>query len=363
MTLLRKKYKTLNTVSISEAALRNNLQLYRNLIPDQAICPVLKSNAYGHGLTPVAKIFDAEKPEFLIVDSLFEAYQLKKARIKTPILILGYTLPENLRAKRFPFHFAVPDLESAEILSRKKTPLHLEIDTGMSRTGFRLEELPQALEALRAMKANVEGVFTHFADADNPENNKKTDQQCELFLKALMLTKEAGFQPKWIHASNSAGAVKTKIPQLNMSRVGISLYGLSPLSSNDPKAEFLKSLQPVMEVSSTIIAKRKLHAGDCVSYNCTFTAEKDMTIGILPFGYYEGIPRSLSNTPPFIGRICMNHAMIDLTDSNLKVGDKFVIYSRDKNAVNSFHNMAKKAGTISYELTTKIAESIRREVI
>lgn len=363
MALLRKKYQTLNTVFVSEAALRRNLQLYRDLLPEQAVCPVLKSNAYGHGLIPVAKIFDKEKPEFLIVDSLYEAYQLKKARIKTPILILGYTLPENLRAKRFPFHFAVSDLESAEILSRKKTPLHLEIDTGMSRTGFRLHELPQTLDALRAMKANIEGVFTHLADADNPENNIKTDEQCELFLKAIMLIKEAGFAPKWIHASNSAGAVKAKIPQLNMARIGISLYGLSPLSENDPKKEFLRDLQPVMEVTSRIIAKKHLKSGDCVSYGCTFKANHNMTIGILPFGYYEGIPRSLSSVPPFIGRICMNHAMIDLTGSNLEVGDQFTVYSHIKTDENSFQNMAKKAGTIPYELTTKIAESIRREVV
>lgn len=363
MNLLRKKYKTLNTVSISKAALRHNLQLYRDLLPEQAICPTLKSNAYGHGLIPVAKIFDKEKPEFLIVDSLYEAYELKKARIKTPILILGYTFPENLKAKRFPFHFAVSDLETAKILAKKKTPLHIEVDTGMSRAGFRLEDLPEALKALREMKANIEGIFTHLADADNPENNGKTDKQCELFLKALMLTKEAGFNPKWIHASNSAGAVKAKIPQLNMARVGISIYGLSPLLEDDPKAASLTNLQPVMEVNSTIIAKKKIKAGDCISYNCTFTADQDMTIGILPFGYYEGIPRSLSNKAPFLGRICMNHAMIDLTNSELEVGNEFTVYARSKNALNSFHNMAKEAGTITYELTTKIAESIRRKVV
>jgi alanine racemase len=375
---LRKKYKTLNEVLISASALRHNLQLYRDLLPGQAICPVLKSNAYGHGLTLAAKIFDElpsnsgekqTRPEFLIVDSLYEAYKLKEAKIQTPILILGYTLPENLKNKRhFPFHFAVSDLESAKILAAKKTALHLEIDTGMSRSGFTLEELPEALTALQKMGANISGIFTHFADADNPNSKAKTDKQCQLFQEAIHLTKEAGFQPKWMHASNSAGALKARIPELNMARVGISLYGLSPLQETDPQTEILAKLKPVMEVTSTIIEKRKIKAGQSVSYNCTFTAEKDMEIGIIPFGYYEGIPRSLSSLPPFLGRICMNHAIIDLTDPSLQAldlnpGDKFTVYSSDPAAPNSFHNMAKLAGTITYELTTKISESIRRRAV
>ena len=334
------------------------------MLPGQAVCPVLKSNAYGHGLTEIAKILAKEDPEFLIVDSLYEAYQLKKAKITTPILILGYTFHENLKAG-LPFHFVASDLETLRALAKLKLPIHVEIDTGIARTGFTLDELGSQIEEISAAKPNIVGVFTHFADADNPETDQYTKLQCQKFSRALQLLKSAGFTPKWVHASNSAGALKTQVPELNMARVGISLYGLNPLKASDPQFQKLAGLEPVMEVSSTIIAIKNLKRGDKASYNCTFEAPRDMRIGIIPFGYYEGLPRSLSNKAPFLGRICMNHALIDLNEpefASLKPGDPFVVYSRDKSSPLSFHKMAEKAGTITYELTTKIAESMRREV-
>ena len=352
LNALRKRYKTLNTVRINAEALLKNLKLYQNILPDQAICPVLKSNAYGHGLTTVAKILDSENLEFLVVDSLYEAYELKKARIKTPILILGYTFPENLK-KGLPFHFAASDIETAAHLAKLGLKAHLEVDTGMARTGFPLENLRKTLQELKDL--NLVGLFSHFADADNPSDPTYTKEQSKRFRRAIKITREEGFNPKHIHISNSAGALKAEAPDLNMARIGISLYGAS-LLEEEPK---LKDLKPVMKVVSTIIASRELKAGESVSYNCTFTAKKDMRIGVIPFGYYEGIPRSLSNTPPFLGRICMNHAIIDLTDSDLQIGDEFIVYSADPNHERSFKNLAKKAQTIPYELMTNIAESIR----
>jgi alanine racemase len=355
LNALRRKYKTLNTVRINAEALKNNLKLYQRLLPNQAICPVIKSNAYGHGLTTVAKILDSQNLEFLVVDSLYEAYELKKVRIKTPILILGYTFPENLK-KGLPFHFAASDLETAKHLAKLGLKTHLEVDTGMARTGFPLENLRETLNQLKDL--NLVGLFSHFADADNPADPSYTNEQSKRFRKAIKLTHEAGFSPKYIHLSNSAGALKAEVPGLNMARIGISLYGASPLEE-EPQ---LKGLKPVMEVVSTITATRELKAGQSVSYNCTFTAKKDMRIGVIPFGYYEGIPRSLSNVPPFLGRICMNHTIIDLTDSDLQIGDEFTVYSANPNKENSFRNLAQKAQTIPYELMTGIAESIRRTV-
>ena len=339
------------------------------MLPGQAVCPVLKSNAYGHGLTEIAKIFEKEDPEFLIVDSLYEAYALKKAKIAAPILILGYTFHENLKAG-LPFHFTASDLGTLRALAKLKLPIHVEIDTGMARTGFTLDELETQIEEIKTASQNgalpnIVGIFTHFADADNPETDEYTKSQCQKFTRALQTFKSAGFAPKWVHASNSAGALKAQVPELNMARVGTSLYGLNPLQANDPRFQKLAGLQPVMEVSSTIIAIKTLKRGDKASYNCTFEAPHDMRVGIIPFGYYEGLPRSLSNKAPFLGRICMNHALIDLSDpefADLKPGDPFVVYSRDKSSSLSFHKMAKKAGTITYELTTKIAESMRRKI-
>ena len=159
----------------------------------------------------------------------------------------------------------------------------------MARMGFSMQELPEALKTMKAMDLNVEGLFTHFADADNTDLSF-TQKQVQKFQKAITLTKEAGFELKWIHANNSAGASAHKIPELNMMRLGIGLYGYP--QTQDPS---LKELQQVITVKSSLIAIRNLKKGESVSYGCTFIASKDMRIGTLPFGYYEGLPRSLSN--------------------------------------------------------------------
>lgn len=361
LSLLRSKYRTLNTVRVFKDALIHNLNLYRTLLPNQAICPVLKSNAYGHGLITVAKILEREKPEFFVVDSLYEAYRIKKAGVKTPLLILGYTFPENLSKKSLPFHFTAFDMEVAEVLAKIKVPVHLEIDTGMARMGFTLETLENNLGRMKEMKLNIVGVFTHFADADNPENTEYNDMQLALFKKALNMVKKAGFEPKWIHAGNSAGSIKTKLPELNMARVGLSLYGISPLDDKDTWHPKLKELQPAMEIASSLIAIRQLKKGDKVSYGCSYEAPRDMTIGVIPFGYYEGLPRSLSNQGEIVGRVCMNHTMIDLTGKKAEIGDEYLVYT--KKGQKSVREYAKKAKTISWELMVRIAESVKREAL
>lgn len=346
---LRKPYRTLNTIEVSASALIHNLNAYRKRVPQQAVCPVLKSNAYGHGLIEVGKVMEKESPPFLIVDSLYEAQKLKKSGIKSPILILGYTLPENLRSKRYPFHFTVTDLPTAHILAKHQTPVHIEVDTGMARTGFNMEEFPQALQAMKAMRLNVEGLFTHLADADNPESLQSTQSQLQSFQKAIQWTRAAGFRPKWIHANNSAGASVASLPDLNMMRLGIGLYGFPQVFDKE-----LEALQIAISIKSTLIAVRQLKKGQKISYNGTFTAPKTMHIGTLPFGYYEGLPRTLSNQAPFLGRICMNHSMIQVKPT-AKPGDEVEIY---KDIVKS----SAKSGTISYELLARLSESVRREV-
>lgn len=335
----KRKYRTLNTVQINAEALRCNFDLIKKLLPKQSICPVLKSNAYGHGLIEVASILDEENAEFFIVDSLYEAYKLKKNKIKTPILILGYTFPENLK-KGLPFHFTAGDIETVRSLTKLKLPIHIEIDTGMTRMGFPMHELKEAFKEIKKMNAKVVGLFSHFADADNPKDQIYSKEQSKKFRRAIKLAKEAGLNPKWIHISNSAGIVKTEqnkdFPDVNMARVGYAIYGISPLAEEDKMKQKLSKLKPAMEVVSTIISIKKIKKGDKVGYGCTFEAEKDIKVGTIPFGYYEGLPTTLSNSHPILGRICMNHTMIDLTDSKLKVGDKYIVYSADKKSPTHF---------------------------
>lgn len=365
------KYQTLNIVKVDATALRHNLALYRELAPNKMVCPVLKANAYGHGLKEVARVLDSEKPEFFVVDSLHEAYQLKKAGIKSKILILGYTFPENLLRKKLPFHFAVSDLGTARALSKYKAKIHLKVDTGMNRMGFSLSDLTVVLESFKELKVEVEGVLSHLADADNEHDVSYTKNQFKKFEEAVAMVMEAGFAPKYIHIEQSAGTLHEG--DFNMVRLGIGLYGIDPFEPNDMRSQKLMDLKPVMQLESTLVGVRDLKKGDKVSYAGTFTAERDLKIGIIPAGYYEALPWSLGNKGvlavksvlcPIVGRICMNYTMVDLTGvDNPQIGDKVVIYSAEAGFKNSITNMAKLAGTIPYELLTRVNQGMRREVI
>lgn len=357
----RRPFRTLNLIEINKEALMHNVRLYQSLRPDLSVCPVLKSNAYGHGLDLVASTLDPMKLDFFIVDSLYEAFQLRDLKIKTPLLILGYTHPENF-TKKLPFHFTAFDMESLELHANLGHPIHIEVDTGMNRMGFDINELPEVLSKAKELKANLVGLFSHFATADETDTTYMNQQE-EIFKEAIKLTKESGFAPKWIHIGNSAGGPKSKIKELTMMRLGLSLYGVSPNESLD------LDLNLVAKVSSTLIAKRKLKKGEKISYGCSFEAPRDMIIGVVPFGYYEGLDRKLSNngvmminntTCPILGRICMNHTMIDLSSINCEVGDPITVYSDDQKSTASFEQQSRKAETIPYELMVRLSESVRR---
>ncbi|MFA5793042.1 MAG: alanine racemase [Candidatus Gracilibacteria bacterium] len=350
------EYRNLNKIFVYKSALKQNLEHFKDILPGKSICPVLKSNAYGHGLIEVAKILDGENADFFLVDSLFEAYKLKKSRIKTPILILGYTSPENLKT-RLPFHFTASNKESLETLHRLKLPIHLEIDTGMNRMGFTWKNFEQDLIFIKKMNPKIEGFFTHLACADSSDD-AFTNLQIDRFLTALKLFKEAGFNPKYIHVGNSAGAKKTNRPEFNMLRLGISLY------------------KNALRFDATLINLQNLQKGETVGYSATYTAEENQTIGIVSAGYYEGVPISLSNKGfmeinghicPIVGRVCMNHTMIRLPNSadlkaDFKVGSAVTIYSNEDDAKNSVEAQAKLAGTISYELIARLSESTKRQI-
>lgn len=368
MLLRKRPYRNLNTLHVFKAALKHNLNLYRKTCPEQAVCPVLKSNAYGHGLTLVAKALDDEKAPFFIVDSLYEAYELKKARIKTPILIIGCTHPDNLKGRRLPFHFSVFNKESAEVFAKLGIPVHLKIETGFSRMGFSLEELRECLPEFKKAKLKIEGIYTHFADADNVDNHK-TEEQMARFQTAVELVREAGFAPKWIHSGNSAGAPKINNNGCNLMRLGISLYGIPALEPTDPF--YIEGLQPTLELESTLVSIKTLKRGETVGYSGTFTADKDMTIGVVPVGYYEALPRTLSNKGflevngvqcPILGRVCMNMCMIDLSHAETKLFDPVIVYSRHSEQKNSVLEQSKTAGMIPYELLVHISESVARRL-
>jgi alanine racemase len=367
-------YKTLNTIELSSKNLLHNVELIQKQHIGFNIIPVLKSNAYGHGLEQIAEILNQSKCRFLAVDGYFEAARIRDIT-KHNILVLGYILPENIHpldTKKC--SFVVQDIAGLEAFGSlsKHVKVHVELNTGFNRLGLRKDELKGYLDTLRKYpKLELEGVMTHLVDADNSQDDSFNQHQQKLFDDLVSEIIKAGFKPKLIHIAQTAGSTKIKSKYANAIRLGIGTYGINPLLPSDPHYKDLGALQPVLELKSTIIKVIGLNKGDKVSYNATFIAEKPMRIGVLPLGYYEGIQRALSNKGfvthkdkelPIVGRVCMNHTMIDLTKTDIKLNDIVTVISNDPSKPNSVIGMQNKYKLFSYTTITVLSSSLRRRI-
>lgn len=369
-----RRYRTLNTVRLDRAAMLHNVILLHQQHPGFGVIPVLKSNAYGHGLREVAEILNGADCAFLAVDGYFEAAKIRHIT-KHRLLVLGYILPENTPlVDTVRCSFVVQDIAGLEAFGRPDRPvnIHLELNTGMNRLGLSENELEPYLEAFkRYPNLRLEGVMSHLADADNDADNSFTEQQVKTFDRLVDTIRAAGFTPSVIHIAQTAGSTKARSRHANAVRLGIGLYGINPLSPKDSKYNELASLRPVLSLKSTIIKVIDLKRGEAVGYNRTFVAKQATRIGVLPLGYYEGLPRELSNAGvltarghelPIIGRVSMNHVMVKLND-DLGVGDQVTVISNDPAQPNAIANIAARHHLFAYSLATSIASSIRREII
>lgn len=370
LQIFKKHYKTLNLIEISRSSLLHNYRYLSSLNKNFKIAPVLKSNAYGHGIIQVAQILDSQNAPLFCVDSLYEAYQLQKIHTKTPILIMGYTDSENFKVKKLPFSFVVYDIKTLEILNQyqKGSGIHLKIDTGMHRLGIPMSDLPKFLSQLKKYKnLKVEGMMSHLASAHGM-NDKLFQSQIQNFQKAVELVKVAGFTPKWIHLSSSEALRSPKLRQQivqvsNLARVGLALYGINKQNTK---------LKPVLKLTTRIAQIKTLKRGDRIGYDGTFQALRKMILGVLPIGYFDGVDRRLSNQGvvsideincPIIGRVSMNITTIDLSKvKNPKLGQQVVIFSNNPNHPNSIEKSTVLCKTIPYDLLVHLDSSIRRVV-
>lgn len=372
--LRNKKYQSLNTIELSQNNLLSNLNLFHERNHNLNIIPVIKANAYGHGLLEVARILNQANCEFVAVDSYFEANTIKNIT-KHQILVLGYTKPANAKfLDSAKCSFVIQDNASLEALGQfgKVFRIHLELNTGMNRLGLSRDELNSYLETLKKFpNLQLEGVMTHLADADNDATNIFTDKQVASFDKTLETIIATGLKPKYIHVAQTAGSTKTQSKYANCIRLGIGLYGINPLSVADKQYINLEGLKPVLKLKSTLIKVIDLEKGDRVSYNELFSAPKKMKIGILPLGYYEGLPLELSNKGlithgsyvlPIVGKVCMNHTMIDLGNSKLSIGDEVTVIDNDPNAFNSVKALSDRHNLFSRVLVTKLSSSVHRVI-
>lgn len=370
-------YEPLITITISRGRLLRNLSGFRKIGSGAAIAPVLKSNAYGHGLLEIARILEPEPGiTFFCVDSYFEAVALRARGIRTPLLIIGYTRPETIAGSRLKrVSFAVSSLETLETIRslRSNARIHLKIDTGMRRQGIFPKDAARAIEIIEGEpQLCLEGIMTHFADADN-DDTVFTDRQIEEWNKCVELFETRFPGLAYTHASNTDGSRYSSRVRANVMRIGIGLYGLSA----DTKIVAEAGLQPVMEMQTMITGLKALRKGETAGYANTFKADRDMRIATIPVGYYEGLDRRLSNNGcvqvgherapcPIIGRVSMNIATIDVTavgDAGLRIGAPVIAVSRERADPNSLDSMAAKCGTITYELAAKIPAHLKRVVV
>ncbi|MBI2021491.1 alanine racemase [Candidatus Daviesbacteria bacterium] len=362
------KYYPLNTIEIYSKNLYLNFKYLSNIDRDVAIAPVLKSNAYGHGLVQIASLLDNLGCPFFCVDSIYEAYELLKIKIKTPILIMGYIDPENLKVKKLPFSYTVFDLDFAKALNNYQpgAKIHIFLDTGLNREGLTLKDLASFLPELKKLKRiEIKGLMSHLASST--KNDPYPQKQLQLFNQAISLSKDLGIEYKWKHIAASGGLINGFTKGTNLARIGRAIYGI------DPTGDTKGVVKPVLVLKSKIIQVKKIKKGTKVGYDRTFSSKKDMTIGILPIGYNDGVDRRLSNIGfvkvgdkfcPIIGRISMNITTIDISEiTDPQLRQEVIVFTANSSDKNSLVNSAKLCQTIAHDLVVRLNSSFRREVL
>lgn len=345
------------------------------IAPQGHIAPVLKSNAYGHGLIEVAQILEnyrskhpnlTEEIPFFCIDSYFEAISLKSKGIETPLLIIGFTRPEDIIFSKLKnISFVITSLEQLQAINFCRHPIyiHLKIDTGMNRQGLKQDQINQAIKIIKENRnLKLEGLISHFADADNTDQNF-TDRQISIWNKVVENLQKY-FSIKYIHISNTSGHKYTQTINANLSRLGIGLYGFD---------KNVESVKPVLSMKTIITSVKNIDKGESVGYNGTFTASRDMKIATIPVGYYEALDRSLSNKGfvkigdhfcPIIGRISMNISTIDVSEiMDIKIGDEVLVISNNLADKNSITNISKLTQTIEYENLVHIPQHLKRVIV
>ncbi|MDE7416769.1 MAG: alanine racemase [Lachnospiraceae bacterium] len=361
-------------------ALQFNIESIKgNIDTGTKIIAVIKTDGYGHGASHIARVLEKEEQVWgYAVATAEEAFSLREDRIQKPILALGYTFPysyeqmieDGIRSTVFTYEVA-KELSDIAVISGKNCKIHLKIDTGMTRIGIRPDEEGVALikRILELPGLEVEGIFTHFATADETDRTK-TYHQMTLFKDYVdKIERELAVRIPMKHCSNSAGIAG--IPEANMDavRAGIILYGLWP--SEEVRADRTIQLRPILSLKSRVVYVKTVPQGQEISYGGTYTTTRDTKVATVCIGYGDGYPRSLSNhghvlikgqRAPILGRVCMDQFMIDITDINspVRVGDQVTLIGRDGTACITMEELGTLSGRFNYELACDIGKRIPR---
>ena len=374
-------------VEISSRALTSNVKAFRSHLSDATqMMAVVKSNAYGHGLVETATIADAAGAAFFGVDNVDEGISLRKAGIKKPVLILGYTLKDRLLdCVKNDLSFVVYNLETATALKKLKlrggkgrmAKVHLKIETGTTRQGVEGDQLRKLARALKSTSGVViEGASTHYANIEEVADISYAEAQLKRFQEAVALLHAEGIDPPYLHTACSAAAILFPRTYFNLARVGISMYGLWP--SKETKEAAKKkvktlSLKPVLTWKTVVAQLKKVKKGTAVSYDLTEKVSRDSVVAVLPIGYWDDFDRGLSGIGhvlihgrrcKVLGRICMNMCMVDVTGiTNVRIEDEVVILGKQKSEEITAEEIASQIGTINYEVVTRINPMLPRIVV
>lgn len=353
----------------------NNVKKARKLLADGTkIMAIIKADGYGHGAVPIAMVLENYVEAYGIA-ILEEGIELRKAGVKKPILILGYT-PEQM-CKELVSYDIMPTVFSykmAEVISQegirqnKIVKIHIKLDTGMSRIGFSLtkDSIKVIQKISRLENIQIEGCFSHFSKADEADKSF-TYTQLERFEEFVGRLEEIGIYIPIKHISNSAGIIEVPVANKNMVRMGISTYGLYPSEEVDKSKHVL---EPAMEIKACVSFVKEVEPGIGIGYGGTFVTQKKMKVATVPVGYGDGYPRGLSgkgrvlihgHSAPILGRVCMDQFMVDVTDiPETKEGDIVTLVGRDGTEHITVEELANMAGSFNYEFVCDVGKRIPR---
>ncbi len=354
---------------LSCSHLLHNLHTIQNKIGDHVhIIPIVKANAYGHGMVPIMQALLKQKIAYFGVSCIEEGLLLRKYHSSCPILVINPTLkddiPNIITNKLTPIVSSFSFLESMYKETkqhRHQTPIHIKVDTGMGRGGFLMTDMATVFQKLSQYpNLLIKGLCSHFASAEHatPCTHNQLNNFCEM---VSLIPKEFN-AISYLHVANSGGVLNFPQSYFNAIRLGLLLYGISPIPN--PIESILK---PVMQWKTRLVLTKQVPANHGVSYGSTFITSRPTTLGILPVGYRHGFDTGLSNCGeviikgkrvPIVGRVCMDQSLIDITDVPCQTGDEVVLLGCQDQQTITVQDICNKINKIPHEFLSRIAESI-----
>lgn len=357
---------------IDLGAITHNLKEIRKMVPSSTkAMAVVKANAYGHGIIEVSMSLSRAGVDYLGVASVDEALSIRKAGVKTPILILGSILPsevEAVRHKNITLTLCTTGLLKALARSAKgkeKIKVHVKIDTGMGRIGvWHTDAFDFVREIIKYKNVEIEGIYTHFSSAGR--DLLFTQYQISSFNNLLHRLKELSVVIPYRHAANSIGIIGFSKSHLNFIRPGLIIYGMYPKKSFRSRIR----LKPALSLRTKVVYLKETPPGRSISYGRTYITQKHTKIATLPIGYGDGYSRILSDRAevlirgiraPVVGKVTMDQTMVDVGHiKNIKVGDDVVLIGRQKNDIITAEELARLCSTIPYEIVCSIGGRVPR---